>query len=334
MKGFLMKVSPARLHGSTVSYLCELGLGTEDAVLIADHLVDAECAGYPSHGLMRLTGIKAVSSGFGKVAEPRVVATGGGIKLYEADGQLGIVAMSRAIEVAIAEADENNLVMVGVRGYVGTTGMIGAYARRAAANGLVALIMCHSEYAVAPHGGRRAILGTNPIAIGIPSETTPFVADLATSAWSYGDLRVAMREGRTVPEGVVQTVDGRPSTDPNDADNGSQLPMAGHKGYALGLAVEILCGAFVGGKIGRDAAPGGDAALAIVFREDAIQPKATVESAISALLAEVKSAPLAYGFDTIRVPGEGSDSNRRKVAEAGSLDVDDDLLDSLGLTIA
>lgn len=280
------------------------GVDEDSALMIAKHLVRAETRGYSSHGLARLPGIlKSVAKAN---REPSLSAKTdlSGLLSFDAKQMLGIPAATRALRAGAARAEVSGAAVVGVTNFVGTTGCLGVYTAELAEAGFVGIVMCHSEFAVAPWGGRRAILGTNPISISIPAPEYPFVADVATAAWSYGALREAMQQGRSVPYGVVQTESGEQSTDPKEADRGSMMPMAGHKGYALGLAIELLCGAVLGGKSGRDAVLGSDGLMGIVIKLDTVRPADSARGDAGKLFAEIKGSPLAPGATEIRIPGE------------------------------
>lgn len=283
--------------------LIEAGYTLSDAQVLARHLLQAELFQVRSHGIRRLAGIIA-NAATAATAIPAVSNSRGGLE-YAANGQQGIVAMQAASRAALSRAKVEGVVVVAVKGFTGTTGELGSYTRWLAAQGVAAIAVCSSEYAVAPFGSSRAILGTNPIAIGFPTDDRPFSADVATAAWSYGRIKEVERAGGELPLGVVLDASGLDSTDPKDADNGSQLPMAGHKGYALGLAIELLAGPLIGAKAGRDAVPGGDGALLIVIDAALFREESEVVQDAASLLTEIRNAPLRPGSAGIHIPGEG-----------------------------
>src|SRR5262249_25318275 len=107
----------------------------------------------------------------------------------------------------------------------------------------------HSHPLAAPHGGRRAVLGANPLALGFPTDGArpPVIVDFATTVVAGGKIHVARAAGTRLPEGAILDRDGHPSTDPEDFFNGGViLPFGGHKGYALALSVELLAAALLG----------------------------------------------------------------------------------------
>lgn len=299
----MISLTDDQVYNLVVPRFLKTGMSKEDAKTVAAHLLRAERRGYSSHGLVRVPSIlSAVKNSVGSGKKDRKSNLPGFV-LIDGGGCAGIAAVDFGLRVAAEKARGGGGVVVSVTNYVGTTGCLGIYAAELCEQGFATLLVCHSEYGVAPTGSASAILGTNPITIGMPTSHFPFVADVATSAWSYGALKDAMLQKRRIPEGIVQTADGRPSTDPNDADNGSQLPMAGHKGYALGLGIELLCGPLMGGKAGKEAVAGSDSLVGFVVPVDVVRPKDLVLADVDRLFAEIQESPHAQGHSDIRIPG-------------------------------
>jgi len=116
---------------------------------------------------------------------------------------------------------------------------------------MIGIVIANTEPAVAPIGGKVPIIGTNPIAIGIPSNKNYVSVDMATSASARGKLLEAKRKGEKIPENVALDADGNPTIDPEEALKGSILPFGAHKGYALSFMIEILAGPLVRAAFGR-----------------------------------------------------------------------------------
>ncbi|MFC3076199.1 Ldh family oxidoreductase [Shinella pollutisoli] len=113
--------------------------------------------------------------------------------------------------------------------------------------GLAALVMCPSYATVAPTGGNKPLLGTNPFAFGWPRKgTSPYVFDFATSVAARGEIELHRRAGKKLPEGWAIDADGNPTTDPEAALAGAMLPFGGHKGSAIGTMIELLAGIMIG----------------------------------------------------------------------------------------
>lgn len=289
-----------------ISALIHSGLSFSDAESVFNHLLDEELLGKHSHGFIRMPAILNTIRSFSGKSEIVIETRSTFVKRLITKNTLGLIAASKVASCVIETASDAGLAMVSGIGYEGTTGALGYYGRLLAKHSLIGIITCTSEYAVAPWGGKDAILGTNPIAIAIPNGDSPVITDFATAAMTYGDLMLAAKEGRTVPYGIVLDADGNPSHDPNDANNGAQLPMAQHKGYALSLAVEVLAGLFIGAKSGKEAVAGSDGILMLAFKPDLFIPENVYYSNISSLIQEIKSSSLAQDSTEIRIPGEGS----------------------------
>jgi len=187
---------------------------------------------------------------------------------------------------------------------------------------LVAIHTASSGGAVAPYGGTRPVLGTNPIAFAIPGAEGPLVLDMGTSAFMATELQLRARLGQELPEGVAIDRDGRPTRDANEARQGALLPFGGHKGFGLGLIVQAF------GLLGGAAFPPGpphrtrdDGYVFIAFRPDLLVPLADLKRELGALIARVKRVPTQPGIAEIRIPGEQSARNRQRLMRDG-IDID------------
>jgi LDH2 family malate/lactate/ureidoglycolate dehydrogenase len=193
-----------------------------------------------------------------------------------------------------------------------------------AREGLVAIHTASSGGAVAPLGGVKPILGTNPIAFAIPTGEGPLILDMGTSAFMATELQLRVRRNEALPEGVAIDRDGRPTTDPSAAQAGALLPFAGYKGFGLGLIVQAL-----GVLGGAGMVPGAqDGYLFIAFRPDLLIPLDQCRREVGSLIARVKAVPRAPGIAEIRIPGENSARNRDRLAREG-LDIDQLVYDEL-----
>lgn len=313
--------------------LLNCGLPQEDVYIIVAHLLDGELAGHASHGFYRIPGIVSAVRNAGPSGEISIEVDEPAYGLLNGANRQGLVVGIRGVETLLEKVRSTKLALVGAYNYVGTTGSMGYFTRRIADAGFLGLMVAGSEAAVAPWGGTEMIIGTNPISIGIPTQGDPIVVDLATSARSYGDLALAMKEGLRIPEGIVLDANGNPSTDPNDADTGSTLPMAGHKGYALGLAFEILAGPLVKAKAGAKAVPGSDGFMMLAIDPTLFITAEKFRSDVSNLVAEIKNSKLRPGFDEINYPGERSHIQRLKALQEGRIAINDRVLEDLRILV-
>ena len=324
-----MKVAISKLKELSYSLLIRNGIAEEHADIIFNHLLDEELLGKHSHGFIRVPAIlNAVKTFKGCSQLNHDQPTEFAFRIITAN-TVGLVAAYKATQYATSIAKEKGFAIVSAIGYKGTTGALGYYGRMLAKEGLIGIISCSSEYAVAPWGGKDAILGTNPIAIAIPYNDEPIICDFATAAMTYGDLMLAVKEGREVPYGIVLDSEGRPSHNPDDANNGCQLPMAGHKGYALGLAVEVLAGLFIGAKSGKEAVMGSDGIVLMAIKPDLFVSKEQYLLNLASLINEIKCSTLAAESTGIRLPGEHSVKRVMLGRESGVCDMPDTVYQEL-----
>jgi uncharacterized oxidoreductase len=183
----------------------------------------------------------------------------------------------------------------------------------AAREGMIGLATADSGRSpkhVAPFGGREARLGTNPIAIAVPSDLeAPFYLDMATSAVAAGKIQLAVARGESIPEGWIIDAEGRATTDPRDyRKGGALLPLGGSEGYkgsGLAAMVEILCGLLTG--LGFGVEPTGrhnDGCFMAVFNVAAFRPLADFKCEVKDFARYLKSTPMSEGSRGVFYPGE------------------------------
>ena len=297
--------------------LAAAGVPPENAVLQRDLLLDAEMRGIASHGLLRLPLlVERIGNG---VADPvtrgRHDWTAPGFLRVEGEQGLGPVVAQAAIDALMARAATQGVVIAAVAN-ANHIGMLGFYADGVAEAGKCLIALSTSEALVHPWGGRRAMIGTNPIAIGLPTGDGIFMMDTATSIVSMGEIHDHANRGAPLPPGWALDGAGNATTDAAAARSGAIAPFGGPKGYALGLAFELLLTALAGSAIGRavkgtlDASePCNKADLFIVID----QKLAAVAPFLDLLRAEAPAA----GFDGVRIPGERGRLLRQRALDEG-----------------
>lgn len=303
------------------SALTRAGIDEYEAEIITDILLEAEMRGRPTHGLIRLSGIvsKAKVQADAKI---RVVREDGNYALIDGGGKFGYVAAHYAMELAIGKTEEHGLALVGVKNS-GHSGMVGYYARMALRHDFIGIAICNTRPMVAAWGGIDAIFGTNPIAVAIPSDSLPLVLDMSTSSVTFGDLLVASREGKKLPEGGALNSAGQPTVDPEEARSGVFLPFGGHKGFGLGLVVQILAGALVDAEILKT---GGILLMAI--DPGIFLPVGEFKRQVVSYLDFVKNSRKAEGIAEILIPGERSERHKQACLKDG-IPLDEDLLEEI-----
>lgn len=231
------------------------GVGEGNAAVTAEALVAAEADGQPGHGLMRVP-FYAAQAASGKVdgmARPRIEAAADALLRVDAGFGLAYPAL-RAAEGALAPLAKEKGIAAAAIGRSHHFGQAGAPVERLAEAGLVALLFGNAPKAMAYWGGRRPMMGTNPIAFAAPlPEGPPLVVDLALSKAARGKVMAAHKAGQAIPKGWALGPDGRPTTDPAAAIAGTMAPMGGAKGAALALMVEVLAAALTGSHFGFEA---------------------------------------------------------------------------------
>ena len=321
--------SAARVHLSiaearTLSERAMRGIGydAEEARILADHVIDAALCGYEYSGLPKLLNV---------AEHPRFKAPRGPMRalketsvsvLFDGGNQSGMLGMYYATNAVIERAQRQGFALVGVNN-IWMSGRSAYYVEMAARAGLIGIHTVAAPPMVAPPGGARAALGTNPIAFGFPMEGDPLVIDLGTSAFMGTDLQFRQRLAIPLPEGVAIDEDGRPTTDAGAARRGAILPFGGYKGFALALATHalgVLCG------LAGDQEKAGY--LFIAFKPDLFVPLEDYRRALSAELAAIKATPRQEGVAEIRIPGERAYRERERLTREG-IEVDRRIHDAL-----
>jgi ureidoglycolate dehydrogenase (NAD+) len=236
-------VPAAALNQWAIACLTALQLPPRDAREIAASLVQTSLWGIDSHGIARLGHYFSRIAAGSIASRPtiRVKRTGPCTAQVDGGHGHGIVVCRRAMDEAIALAKKNGIGAVGVSNssHCGATAL---YGRQAARAGLIGIAFTHSDAFVAPHGGRKKFLGTNPICITVPTGDPehPLCLDMATSAVPFNRIANYRRENRPLQAGWALDQRGRPTLNPHAV--ACLLPLAGHKGYALAFMIDLLCG--------------------------------------------------------------------------------------------
>lgn len=226
--------------------------GTSDAVaaVLAHNCASAQRDGSDSHGVFRIPGyLSTLASGWvNGQARPEVEDRAPGFVAVDAGNGFAQPALEAGRELLLDKARHNGIALMAIRNshhFAALWPDVEPFA----SEGLVALALVNSMACVVPAGGRKPLFGTNPISFAAPrAGHDPLVFDLATSAIAHGDVQIAAKEGKTLPEGYGVDADGTPTCDPEKILNGGALlPFGGYKGSALSMMVELLAAALTGG---------------------------------------------------------------------------------------
>lgn len=321
-------IAPTLLEAFAVHIMQAVGLNNADAQTVAWALVSANLEGIDTHGVSRLAMYaRRVRAGMA-AAHPQLRWTqqAPAISHLDADNALGPVAALAAMDEAVRLAQSQGVGMVAVA-HTNHAAALSAYTERAAGAGCIAFMVCNTPPAVPPWGGKVAFLGTNPLAFSAPGPTPdepPVVVDLATSIVARGNIIMAARQGQAIPEGWALDKDGNPTTDAKAALAGAVLPMAGAKGYALALMIEILSAILPGTSWGPqvrspydDSTAPTDAGLwCLAIHLGAIMPPEEYAQRLGGMLTALRQTPAMPG-QRIRVPGERRAEIRATRSEQG-----------------
>ena len=328
-----MKISAHDARACAVRLLLDRGVGDAHATLQADVLVDDELKGHPSHGRQRLPRLLARIDG--GLADP--LAQGctrwRSEAVLEVDGQrgLGPVVAMHALEHLQQRAPATGIALAAIH-HGNHLGMLAWYVEQVAAAGRIGIAMSSSEALVHPHGGTRAMLGTNPLAIAVPTASQPLVLDLATSTVSMGRIHHHAAAGRPIPEGWARDADGQPTTDASRAKQGAIAPFGGAKGYGIGMAVELLVAALAGSALAPEVRGTLDTASecnkgdVLIVIEPAAAPE--LPQRLATYLGAVRASPPADPSQPVRVPGDRAAAQRALSLRDG-FEIDSRLWDEL-----
>lgn len=306
-------VSPDSLAAFATAVYIALGVPLADARLLADTLVQADLWGHQSHGVMRLSWYAArIRSGVMQAKTMSdIVVDAGALAVIDGRDGIGQVLAANAMREAIRRAKMHGVGVVALRNsnHFGTAMY---YTRMAAADGCVGFLSTNASPAMAPWGGRKKAIGTNPWSIAAPAgDLPPMVLDIANTSVARGKVYLAKQKGQTIPLGWAINSAGEPTTDPAEAIAGLILPMAEHKGYAIAMMMDVLSGVLTGSSFGSGISGpyqfdkrSGCGHLMIVLNIAAFQPIDQFSERMEKLIAEIKSVPLAKGFDEVFYPGE------------------------------
>jgi LDH2 family malate/lactate/ureidoglycolate dehydrogenase len=305
-----------RLRTFLASLLGALGVPGDKAAVVAELLVEADLRGVDSHGthLMALYVSRIRSGHLRPEAEPTVVRDDGSTIHLDAGLGLGQVAGLAAVGYAVERSGVHGAAVVAVREAT-HLGALGAYTQRAAEAGRIAMLFQNGPTFVPPFGGVTPIFSTNPLSYAMPTLDEPtIVYDVATTAVAGNKLLLAKKRGDpSIPPGWASDAQGRPTTDTEAASVRHLQWFGAHKGFGLGLLVELMAGVLAGSSFGHTehtaSALHADERIAKGFTLIAIDPSRFMpvdefRRRVDALVVEIRSSARADGVNRIWLPGE------------------------------
>jgi L-2-hydroxycarboxylate dehydrogenase (NAD+) len=318
-----INVSAEDLEGFVAACLTAVGVPKEDARTVAEVLVAADLRGVESHGVARLhryvDGVRK-----GEILPARAATVVGetpATAVLDAGNGLGQPAAVAAMRLAIDKARAVGVGFVTVR-RTNHFGIAGYYAMMALEHGMAGFATTNARPQVAPTFGAEPMFGTNPIAVAFPVGTNEaFVLDMATSVVPRGRVERLVREGGSIPAGWAVDSSGEPLREAKSLVSGllggwgySLLPLGGlgelfggHKGYGLGLLVDLLCGPLAGAAWGRHVYGPDGANLGQCFaalRLDCFREPEALAADAATLLGEIRASHKMAGQSRIYTAGE------------------------------
>ena len=318
-------VSPEDERTLIVDVLSRLGASPPECSIQANVLTEGDLRGHHSHGLQRLPVLATrIKKRLIRVnVDPSYTWTADSVLSVDGKDGLGTFVAELALDVAKSAVGQRGIVAVAIRNS-SHLGMIGYYCEKKAREGYICIAMTESEALVHPHGGTKALVGTNPIAIGIPGDPEPFVFDMATSVSAIGKILAAKHRGESIPHGWAVDAHGSSTTDPDEALKGALTPAAGAKGYGLGIAIGILAGLLPGGEIGRRVLgtldteyPCTKGDFFLLMNPGAFAGGPALASRVASYLDELRHSPPQEGFQRVIVPGDRSRQLREQRMRTG-----------------
>ena len=295
-------------------------LSKKHSEICVDYLIKAELVDAPSHGLARLKmycdRIKK------KLINPRpkinIKKISASVSHVDADDSIGFGAADIGVKQAIYNAKKTGIGLVAVK-KSGHYGLSSFYAEQAVKKNLMVFCFTNAPPALAPHGSKKPLFGTNPICFGVPTGKAPFILDASTSIINRGKIRRASKLGLKIPYGVALDKNGIITTDPKKALKGTQLPIAGYKGSGLAWMVDILSGVLTGSSHGGKTkdpfddftGPQNMGHLFMVINPKLFIGKNFLKE-MKKNIALVKKLPKAKGFSSILYPGEKKNKTYKK----------------------
>lgn len=309
-----------------VTVLEKAGVPGENAAMVADSLLAANLRGVDTHGVTRLPiYVDRLLAGLtnGRT-QGAIVSEAGSTAVYDGQDGLGQVVGTKGMQLAIKKAESQGVGMVALRNstHFGTAAY---YAMMALPHDMIGLSLTNSPSLMVPWGGKRPFFGTNPLAIAVPAgEEQPFVFDMATSVVARGAIILAAKKGDPIPPTWAVNAEGEPTTDAKVAnEEGALLPLGGHKGFGLAMAIEVMVATLAGGPFGphigelynNPTRAQGVGHFFGAIRIDNFRPAREFKADMDAMIREVKAQPRAKGVEKIMVAGEpeyNTEQDRRK----------------------
>jgi len=320
-----MKIKVKDIQKLLEQKLAKIDFKPKEAKAIACEYISGELKGKSSHGIFGFIRaykkLKRDKRGHFKITKNKPAYA-----YIEGNKDVGQIVADYAINLAIKKAKRTGIAMVG-GGNIQAFLRPGTWAEAAARKNMIGLCFNYGGGPLmAPTGAREPVISTNPIGISIPFKPYPFVIDMAVSERAFYHVRLARELGKKINKDWGIDRFGKPTTDPNKLIAVS--PFGGYKGYALGLALEILTGPLVRTKVGRST-KNLRGFLFIVINPLTFTSRKEFNQDVKKLIKDVKTARKKKGAKEILIPGERAYQTEQKRMKSGYLEIDDSIIKSI-----
>lgn len=318
---------------------CAAGIPDDDARIVSDHLVESHLLGHDSHGTWFVPAYaRGMKNKYARWEDHEVIRENPCLAVIDGKGANGIVAVTKALDLAVEKAKKATFGFVGLHN-ISHIGRLGDYPPRIADQGLLGMVWLNGGGVfMAPFGSADRRLRPEPIAFAAPRrDGPPFMLDMTMTVVAGGKIEQKSLRGEEMPDGWVVDQDGKDVHDPDryktDPDNTGVLPLGGlqfgHKGYGLGMMVEMLVGPLSGAGCTKAASGTGGGTMILAIDIEAFTDLDTYKEEVEGLADWVHSAKPLPGFKKVYTPGEIEEEIRAQRLVEG-IDLPDKVWDSFG----
>jgi len=299
-----MNITVKELKSVLVEILVNNGATDTNAKIVADEIVFGQIRGKKSHGLLMLSSmIKRIQKGINEI---KIIKDFEQYAFLDGCGTIGPVVSKKAMDISVEKTLEHGFSIVGVRNpspFITAGYPVWDVANR---HKLIALDMSVAKNKVAPYGSAEPIFGTNPIGFAFPTKEYPIVIDMSTTNIPAAKIKQAIERGESLPENVALDNEGNFTIDPNKALEGSLTTFGGYKGSAIALMIELLAGALLNEKCGKQ---NGDMRTMLFFtcKPDLFSDTDTILRNASNLRNDINGSK-SVSSDPVRTPGDKAET--------------------------
>ena len=245
-------ISVKKLRNIATEVVKKYGENESNASLVADCLVKADMRGIFTHGTYLLvTMFERIQAGMLNIpTKITLLKEKEAVSLIDGGNGLGQLAARRAMEISIEKAKKSGIAVTSVKN-TNNISFLGYYADLASQQGMIGIAASNAAPSMAPWGSTEAFIGTSPFSVSIPAkEKRPIILDMSSSIVARGKIRKASRNKEKIPLGWAIDSEGTPTSNPEEALKGTLLPIAGPKGSALAVVIDVICGLLSGSQYG------------------------------------------------------------------------------------